>query len=73
MVSGGFGVNPNLVHHGDGFRTHDARFRANGEYLEAISACVAKQSFCHLASGRVPGAEYEHTLFIGHEDSFSWQ
>jgi len=56
-------VNPDLVHHGDGFRAHAARFRASGEYLEAISTFVAKQPFGHLASGRVSGAYDQDFLF----------
>ena len=57
-------VDPELRHHGDGFRPHAARAGSGAENLEAIAGVVTQQAFRHLAAGGVSGAQNEDALLV---------
>lgn len=55
-------VNPKLPHHRYGFGAYRPRISAGAENVMPISDFVAKQTFCHLASGRVPSTENQNSF-----------
>ena len=53
-------VDPDLAKNGDCFRLHSSRLRASAGDLDSIEEVVAEQSFGHLTSGAVAGAENQN-------------
>ncbi len=55
-------VDPDLLHHGDGFGAHEAWFCARAFNVEFRTGIMSQKSFSHLASGGIAGAEDQHSL-----------
>ena len=59
-------INSNLAHCSDCFGPHLGWRYSRTRYLKPIASQVAQQTFSHLASCRVAGAQYQHAFALTH-------